>query len=321
MSKEVRFIFSVSVNVPNSLLWPPSLSTPFLPILTNGLLGINLRAAEENVGVNLSGLGQLDSGCVCFSLQARSAEVAGDDFALCAMVSFTRRTLFDPASQAAVKACLVQWTIPGMRDGGVNDDSRNKQGKVRSVPIRLRLTLVFLLFAIGVLLLCWRAAYVSLGRDNRDRTNFILMMRAPTSVLKLEEQSSNLQRMSRHIDQYRLVDIVESLKETSRLASNANLELKAQYEAWMNVKERVSSDARAYLEIQKKLAATNQLQAQEIDRLHAVLAQAEKPSFLYSGLSLVFTFVLGVLTSMASDSLKMRLKYFLAFLQKKFQAN
>jgi hypothetical protein len=139
------------------------------------------------------------------------------------------------------------------------------------------------------------------------------MTRTPHSLLQLEEQTKRIEQVSAHVEDYRLKDITELLSDTARLASYANREIKAQSDAWLEIKQSASVDAKAYQELQRSLAATNQLQAQEISRLHDVLGKAERPSAFNSVVSLIATFFLGVVTSILGDYLKR--KFSARFLQ------
>lgn len=172
--------------------------------------------------------------------------------------------------------------------------------------VRRRIIALGAVLTVVLALILWRSAYLSLSDANRNRTNFVLMTRTPISLTRLEHQSKLINEMSRHIGDYRLKDIVGLLSDTANMASNANLELKAQFDAWMEINKRTAADAEVYRDMQRSLVATSQLQAKEIDRLHAVLDDAAKPELLYSIMWLIFSFFGGIITSITADKVKGR---------------
>ncbi len=159
-------------------------------------------------------------------------------------------------------------------------------------------------FIFILLILLWKTAYLSLSTNNRNNTNLALMTRTPPSLAKLEDQSKLINEMSHHIGDYRLKDITDLLSDTATIATDVNLEFKAELDAWTKINANAATDAQAYRDLQSNVAATSQLQAKEIDRLHEVLVKAEKPSLIYSIAWLFFSFVIGVLTSITADKLK-----------------
>ncbi|MHB1273787.1 MAG: hypothetical protein ACYCZD_13665 [Rhodanobacter sp.] len=168
---------------------------------------------------------------------------------------------------------------------------------------------ILILSCALIVILCfilWKSAYLSLSANSQNNTNLALMTRTPLSLSRLEKQSKLINKVSHHIGDYRLKDIIGLLSDTANIASDANLELKAKFEAWEKINESASVDAKAYRDIQRNIAVTSQLQAQEIDRLHAVLAKADKPTLLYSIMWLVFSFFGGVVTSITADKVKDR---------------
>ena len=155
-----------------------------------------------------------------------------------------------------------------------------------------------------LVLILWKSAYLALSNENRNNTNYALMTRTPLSLVRLEDQSKLINEMSRHIDDYKLKDIIGLLSDTANIASNANLELKAKFDAWGKINVSAAADAKTYREIQRNVAATSELQSREIDRLRDVLAKAEKPTLLFSAMWLVLSFFGGVATSITADKLK-----------------
>lgn len=186
--------------------------------------------------------------------------------------------------------------------------------QVRRRILKLSAVLMLILF-----LILWRSAYLALSDDNRNNTNFALMVGTPLSLARLEDQSRLINTMSRHIGDYKLRDIMGLLSDTANIASNANLELKAKFEAWGKINESAAADAKTYRDIQRNVAATSELQAKEIDRLHQVLAKAEKPSLVFSVMWVVFSFIGGVATSITADKLKDRVNIVVEICVDKFK--
>jgi len=172
--------------------------------------------------------------------------------------------------------------------------------------IRTRLFVLSSALVIIAAMLIWRAAYLSLGDDNRTRTNLVLMTRTPLSLSKLEAQTKLINKVSLHIEDYSLKDITRLLSDTARLASNANREIRAQTDAWVEIKASASKDAKTFKDLQQSLATTNQLQAQEIDRLRDVLDSAEKSTPFYSAMSFIATFAGGIIMTILADYLRKR---------------
>lgn len=172
-----------------------------------------------------------------------------------------------------------------------------------------RLLILSCALIVILCLILWKSAYLSLSADSQNNTNLALMTRTPLSLSRLEKQSKLINEVSHHIGDYRLKDIIRLLSDTANIASDANLELKAKFEAWQKINESAAVDAKSFRDLQQNVAMTSQLQAQEIDRLHAVLAKAEKPSLLYSIMWLVFSFLGGVVTSITADKVKDRVNW------------
>lgn len=158
-----------------------------------------------------------------------------------------------------------------------------------------------------LVLLLWKSAYLALSDESRNNANFALMTRTPISLSRLEDQSKLINTMSRHIGDYKLNDIIGLLSDTANIASNVNIELKAKFDAWGKINESAAVDAEKYRAMQRNVAVTSELQAKEIDRLHEVLAKAEKPTLLFSVMGLIFSFLGGVATSITADKLKNRI--------------
>lgn len=171
--------------------------------------------------------------------------------------------------------------------------------QVRRRVLQFSVALILILF-----LILWKTAYLSLSTHNRNNTNLALMTRTPPSLAKLEEQSKRINEVSHHIGDYRLKEITNLLSDTANIASDVNQEFKAEFDAWAKINENAATDAQTYRDLQRNVAATSQLQAQEIDRLHKVLAEAEKPSLAYSIAWILFSFATGVMTSITADKLK-----------------
>lgn len=149
-----------------------------------------------------------------------------------------------------------------------------------------------------VVLIIVRATIVSIGDNNRLRSNLVVMNRSPQSFVALGAQIEELQRMTLNIDNYRLVEIKSALEKTARLAGNAKTEFQAQYDAWVYVQSQSTKDKENFLQLRQKLDDVQKLQDREIVRLKKLLDESTKSSLLDYSFTLLLSFGLGILSSM-----------------------
>lgn len=166
---------------------------------------------------------------------------------------------------------------------------------------RLRLVIIGIFLIAVSLVLLWRSAYVSLGEESRARANIELMTRTPLNLSKLEAQTKLIDDVSHHIEDYSLKDIADLLHHVANLAAFSNREIEAQSEAWIKIKTSASVDAKAYQELQRNLAVTNRLQAEEINRLRVVLSKAQDRAPVYYFMSFFWTFLVGVVIALITE--------------------
>lgn len=159
---------------------------------------------------------------------------------------------------------------------------------------------VFVLLAVALLV---RAAFVTIGTSNRLQTNLALMNRTPQSFLDLGAQVETLSEMTAEIDQHSLAEIKSALITTSRLAAYAQVESRAQYDAWLAIKNASVQDKKVFLQLRNQLDEVRRFQDTEIVRLKKLLDDSTKPSLLADGMNLMFSFVVGVLSSILASRL------------------
>lgn len=161
--------------------------------------------------------------------------------------------------------------------------------------------LAVLLVAISVLI--YRAGMLTIGDDNRLRANLVVMNRTPISVKKLTEHVDYLQSMMNNIDSFRLIDIRDALQKTVTLVRESSMEYKAQYDAWMAVRDEISKDKNSFLKLRQQLDQTQKLQSEEVVRLKKALDEVNRPSLYADMLNLSLSFVLGVLSSILATKI------------------
>lgn len=170
--------------------------------------------------------------------------------------------------------------------------------------IRLRLTLVGALFSTIAVVLLVRAIDLTLGAANHAQANLAVMTRKPHSLDLLSSQTMRINEMTAHMYEHSINEITGLLTETSHIADQAALELQAQSDAAAKIRADAAVDATVYLDTQRKLAATNRLQSEEIVRLNGVLNQALQPSWFASVGSYLLSFIGGVVAAILGDLVK-----------------
>lgn len=160
--------------------------------------------------------------------------------------------------------------------------------------------LLFCLF-ITVAGLVYRAAFVIVGPDNVEKVNLVLMNRSPISLQRLNEHAEKLEEMTNNIDNYTFSTIKLEIDKTIKLVNFANLELKAQYDAWISVKSSLKNDGDSLAKLKEQLDTTRNLQEQEIVKLKNILDNIQKPSIIADLINLTLTFIFGVLSSVIAS--------------------
>lgn len=161
---------------------------------------------------------------------------------------------------------------------------------------RIILVIVTLLF-LGFVV---RIAVLTIGSDNQEKANLGVMTRSPYSLERLNVHATELARMTENIEDYSFGEIRRAIDETTNLVILTDREIEAQYNAWLNVKATIDSDSEYYNRLQAQLSQAQKMQNAEIMRLQTLLREAGEPSLYSSVLELLFTFVVGVFSSLAA---------------------
>lgn len=159
---------------------------------------------------------------------------------------------------------------------------------------------IFLLVVVAGLV--YRTSTLMLGEENREKVNLVLMNRAPLSLQKLNEHAKKLESMTADIEQYSFAGIRGAIEETTHLVTLTNRELKAQYDAWLEIQTRIKSDAGSFYRLRDQLDEIQNLQDQQILDLKRMLEAAEKPSVVDDFINLSLTFLLGVFSSLLASA-------------------
>lgn len=170
-----------------------------------------------------------------------------------------------------------------------------RPGKRQTKYFRANFILVTL--ALGFSLLIVRAVILSLSDEAKLRTNVVLMNRAPVSLQQLTSHIGELEVMTSNIEKVSLGEIKLGLENTIRLVNQSNMELKAQYDAWIRIKDEIKKDDAQFRGLRNQLTHMQSLQDEEILRLKNMLNKAQKPSIFADATNLFLSFVLGVLSS------------------------
>jgi hypothetical protein len=163
---------------------------------------------------------------------------------------------------------------------------------------RRRFGLIAFMLAIVFVVVMARAAVLMLGEENQRRADLAVMGRTPLSLVELNQQMSLLRNLTADIDHSSFQQIRDALTRTITLVDRTNTELIAQNEAWKETRSRIKNDELMYRSLRANLDNTRRLQDEEIIRLKRMLDRAQRPSMLSDAMSLVFTFTLGVISSM-----------------------
>lgn len=182
----------------------------------------------------------------------------------------------------------------------------------RKVIIQKRVKFFVLIIIVFFGFLGYRAAVATMGIENVTNTNLMLVARTPNSLIKLQEHSEKMNLMINDIESLPLKDIRSTITKTVALINLTTREIDAQYEAWIDLKAKMDSDGESFKELKGNLNTIKTLQSEEIKSLKKTLddVTAEKVSTQF--LSLLVSFVVGVLSSVAASlvypSIKSRAK-------------
>lgn len=157
----------------------------------------------------------------------------------------------------------------------------------------------------GVMIKVW---FSMIGDDNQAKANLAVMARTPRSFVALEEQTKLLDSMTSDISQFTLAQIKDELEKTNHLVKTARQEFVAQNEAWVKVSRFAEKDMDSFIELKRKLDEVQRLQDEEIVRLNELLEESQKDSFFESLFGFIFSFSMGVLSSIAASHLYERYK-------------
>ncbi|SFL26820.1 hypothetical protein SAMN05216302_105015 [Nitrosomonas aestuarii] len=160
-----------------------------------------------------------------------------------------------------------------------------------------RVFVLLFCFFIVISGLIYRASVLMVGNENSEKANLVLMNRSPVSLQHLNEHAGKLEEMTNDINNYTFSSIKREIDKTIKLINLTNLELKAQYEAWISVKGMMKSDSDSLIKLKDQLDTTRNLQQKEILKLKKILDEVQKPSLITDLFNLALTFVLGVLSS------------------------
>ena len=177
---------------------------------------------------------------------------------------------------------------------------RRKSGERDRYKLRLIALVLFLLALAGALV--YRSSVLMFGQENKDKINLVLMNREPKSLQKLNDHAGKLEAMTTNIEEYSFFDIRTAIQETTNLVTLTNRELEAQYDAWVDIQDRIKNDSGSYYKLRNQLNDIQNLQDRQILELKKMLEQAEKPSIVDDFISLSLTFMLGILSSLLASA-------------------
>lgn len=192
--------------------------------------------------------------------------------------------------------------------GGVSLEFFGGKNK-RKFNLRARLFVVVTGFSLLAILLMGRALYLATSDAHRGRTNLIVMTRVPQSLGRLEVQNQKIAKIADDIDSFTLKEIKQVLGETSRIAERAKFELRAQADAWEKIKTKINVDASTYYGVQRDLAEIGALQSEQMIRLNRILDESSRPTLWESASYYFWSFVLGVISSLAATILVKKFIY------------
>ncbi len=167
---------------------------------------------------------------------------------------------------------------------------------------RLLTVLFFFVLIFGALI--YRSSVLTLGEENREKVNLVLMNREPVSLEKLNNHVENLERMTSNINEYSFSKIEAAIRETITLVNFTNRELNAQYNAWLEVKGKIREDSTSFQKLKNDLRKIQKMQGQEILALKKLLDEAEQPNSFADGFNLALTFTLGIMSSLIATLMK-----------------
>lgn len=154
----------------------------------------------------------------------------------------------------------------------------------------------------------YRAYVVTIGAENVTQTNLMLVTRTPHSLTKLKNHTEKMSSMIEDIESLPLKDIKSTILETVNLINLTSREIDAQYEAWIDLKAKMDTDGITFRELKNKLETVKTLQNQEIADLKSVLDDVYNQSVTSQMISLIVSFLVGILSSIAASFLFPKVK-------------
>ncbi|HFD31790.1 MAG TPA: hypothetical protein ENJ28_03620, partial [Gammaproteobacteria bacterium] len=126
--------------------------------------------------------------------------------------------------------------------------------------------------------LVFRLVFLTLGEENRLRTDFRLMNRSPVSLELLNTHVTKLEEMTNNIENVAFGDIQNAIKKTIILVNQSNLELKAQYESWSEIQSKIKKDSISFRNLKETLVELEGAENERIIKLKELFDKSEQPS-------------------------------------------
>jgi hypothetical protein len=169
-----------------------------------------------------------------------------------------------------------------------------------SIIRKREITLIILMFIVFSLM-GYKAYTVTMGIENITRTNLMLIVRTPQSIIKLQEHTQKINLMAGDIESVPLGEIKSAFTETVSLINLTTREIDAQYAAWLALKLEMNNDGASFKELKANLDTIRTLQNEEIVSLKKTLDEVEEVDMIESLISILISFFIGVLSSVVAS--------------------
>lgn len=183
--------------------------------------------------------------------------------------------------------------------------------KRKRTNYRLRTYVAAGALLIAMLGLVARSIYLLSDQRIRVNTDLILATRTPSSLGALAEQAKKIDSISSNIDNYSLKEIKGALGDTAVLTATASRELKAQSDAWDEIKSKASNDANAYQEVKRNLDVAARMQDAQFLKVNELLEKSKRTSPTQWFLEIAGSFLVGLVTSWVASATYKRVRQWL----------
>lgn len=193
------------------------------------------------------------------------------------------------------------------RAAGRAPEACNSEVIVSRVPL-WRPKLIVVIFAFAFTTVAARAFFLATNPINQLRATMVAANSPQDSLAALVRQADQLESLSQNIEAISIATLRQAMNDSVAAAQRAALDFDSQSKAWSELRGKIKNDSSTYDQLRKDLYELKKMQSEEIVRLKTLLDEAQRPSLFADIWNLVFSFALGIGSSVFASALYDKLK-------------